>query len=88
MDNRQLLDDHEPLTLNGGNLMRQMAFRIKEHDVAALGAQMTYYIILSVFPFFMLLSNIQARCFVSAYSVFQYQFLDQLIKSVGLTLLY
>lgn len=69
MDNNQLQNDHEPLTLNVGNLMRQMAFRIKEHDVAALGAQMTYYIILSVFPFFMLLLSILANTNLSSEEV-------------------
>ncbi len=66
MDNNKLLDDNEPLSLNGGNLIRQMAFRFKEHDVAALGAQMTYYIILSVFPFFMLLLSILANTNLSS----------------------
>ncbi len=53
-------NDKEYLTLTPVNLIRQLAYRMKEHDVAALGAQMTYYLILSVFPFLMVLLNLIA----------------------------
>ena len=48
------------LQLTPLNVMRQLVFRIIEHDVSALGAQMTYYLVLSAFPFLMVPLNIVA----------------------------
>lgn len=52
--------DMDYLRLNPINLMRQLAFRMVEHDVTALAAQMTYFLVLAVFPFLMVLLNLAA----------------------------
>lgn len=44
--------------MNPINLIRQLAFRMVEHDVTALGAQMTYFLVLAVFSFLMVPLNL------------------------------
>lgn len=73
MDNRAKTTDNERsyLELNFFNVIRQLAFRFNEDDVTALAAQMTYYMILSVFPFLILLLSILAQTGLSSSEVLE-----------------